>query len=71
MKTDKYTYKAGIPQCKVMNCDDTAPAAPVNSYDPATRYSFQNLNDSPSGTPRAGKVSHRAFKADDDAPKSW
>lgn len=71
MKTDRYTYKAEIPQCKVVNCDDTAPIAPANSYDPVTRYSFQDLNDSPSGASRVGKVSYRAFKADDDAPKSW
>lgn len=71
MKTDNFTYRAEIPQCKVADCDDTAPMVPANSYDPATRYSFQDLNDSPKGAVGARNSAFKAFKADDDAPKGW
>lgn len=71
MKISNSIYGADLPQCRIADCEDTAPTSPTNSYDPATRYSFQDLNDSPKGAAKVGRSAFKAFKADDDAPKSW
>lgn len=67
MKIDNFTYKAEIPQCKVLNCDDTIPEAPVNNFDPEVRYGFKGLDDiAGNAVKSAGRV--HIFKPNDDAP---
>lgn len=67
MKIDNFTFASEVPQCKVLNCDDTIPEVPTNSFDPEVRYGFKGLDDIAGNAVKSSRRVH-IFKPNDDAP---